>query len=80
MKMFGIRILNQSEAITCEYCGKEQAVFGVVKKSDLNDLQTNAVMSKRAAAEFLLWEIGNGELLCEMCLKERMAQHYREEK
>lgn len=76
MKMFAIRLKNPLGNTICESCGKKTADFGVVKLTDLESeiFQTNEGMTKRQKAECLIWDKGQGELLCESCLKKRMKK------
>ena len=72
MKMSAFRINNREGEGQCEECAETtpyQNLYGVVAISDIERADIN--LTKRATAEYLLWEKGIGQILCMDCINKK---------
>ena len=74
--MFGFRITDRDGEGQCEECDETtpyQNLYGVMSIADIEAADT-CIGPKRDTAEYLLWEKGEGEILCMDCINKRRVK------
>lgn len=70
MYAFKLKMLDHSK---CEHCGLNIGDWGVVSVHDINTFNGND-LTKRDAAEALIWDYGIGSIMCSPCLMLRTGR------
>ena len=65
---------KQANAKSVEKKAEYPELYGVVSIADIEAADT-CIGSKRAIAEYLIWEKGIGQVLCMDCIQKKMRYH-----